>query len=171
MIISRERLLQEARQLNYKPELYEKTLQLLVVLKNIVNMPYLRDRLVLKGGTALNLFHCDQPPRLSVDIDLNYIGQTNREKMLEEKPKINTALNSICEQLQLEPDRQPTQYAGGKTIWRYNSALSQKGNLELDLNYMYRQPLWETEWKISKLSAEHNVTSLLLISMNLLQEN
>ena len=33
-----------------------------------------KNRLVLKGGTALNLFFFDLP-RLSVDIDLNYVGK------------------------------------------------------------------------------------------------
>jgi hypothetical protein len=37
--------------------------------------------MVLKGGTALNLFVLDVP-RLSVDIDLNYIGAADRETML-----------------------------------------------------------------------------------------
>ncbi|MCG2795115.1 MAG: nucleotidyl transferase AbiEii/AbiGii toxin family protein [Actinomycetia bacterium] len=36
-------------------------------------------KLVLKGGTALNLFYLDMP-RLSVDIDLNYIGAAGRER-------------------------------------------------------------------------------------------
>ena len=35
--------------------------------------PFLGRRMALKGGTALNLFVLDFP-RLSVDIDLNYIG-------------------------------------------------------------------------------------------------
>jgi predicted nucleotidyltransferase component of viral defense system len=97
MMMSKETLLREARRLQYKPELYEKTLQLLTVLKNISELPYLKERFVLKGGTALNLFHCDQPPRLSVDIDLNYIGQVDRSKMLKEKPNILASLNSICQ--------------------------------------------------------------------------
>ena len=37
-------------------------------------VPYLSDRLALKGGTAINLFCTDQFPRLSVDLDFNYIG-------------------------------------------------------------------------------------------------
>ena len=51
-----------------------------------------RDKLVLKGDTALNLFHFDNVPRLSVDIGLNYIGQINRTAMIQERPMINTAI-------------------------------------------------------------------------------
>ena len=43
--------------------------------------PFLKGKLALKGGTALNLFVFDVP-RLSVDIDLNYVGAEERETML-----------------------------------------------------------------------------------------
>ncbi|MDF3048344.1 MAG: hypothetical protein K0R73_1462 [Candidatus Midichloriaceae bacterium] len=32
-------------------------------------------------------------------------------------------------------------------VWRYESALGQKGNLKIDLNYMYRQPLLNIQWR------------------------
>jgi hypothetical protein len=48
--------------------------------------PFLKQRIVLKGGTALNAFVLHLP-RLSVDIDLNYIGSSDREVMLAERPK------------------------------------------------------------------------------------
>jgi len=44
-----------------------------------------------KDGTALNLFHFDVP-RLSVDIDLNYVGAIDRDTMLAEKPKAEQAV-------------------------------------------------------------------------------
>jgi predicted nucleotidyltransferase component of viral defense system len=47
---------------------------------------FLRERLVLKGGTAINLFYLELA-RLSVDIDLNYIGQLDREEMQRERPE------------------------------------------------------------------------------------
>ena len=48
----------------------EKVLRLLAILKTFFSHPVLKDKYVLKGGTALNLFYFDLP-RLSVDIDLN----------------------------------------------------------------------------------------------------
>jgi len=48
--------------------------------------PFLNTRLVLKGGTAINLFYLDLA-RLSVDIDLSYIGQIERGPMLDEKSR------------------------------------------------------------------------------------
>ena len=72
--------------------------------------------MVLKGGTALNLFHFDVVPRLSVDLDLNYIGSIDREKMLEERPFLTDAIQKILKQNQFECHRAPTHYAGGKLV-------------------------------------------------------
>ena len=57
--------------------------------------PSLKGRWVLKGGTALNLFVL-RHPRLSVDIDLNYIGALEREEMLEERPRIDVFENWVA---------------------------------------------------------------------------
>lgn len=131
--------------------------RLLSVLAQFVAVPYLRDRLVLKGGTALNLFHFDAIPRLSVDIDLNYIGQLNRVEMLRERPIINDAIQKVLLQNQFELSRNPGHHAGGKMVWRYPSLLGQMGNLEIDINYMYRQPLWPIQWLPSKLDTRESI--------------
>lgn len=55
----------------------EKVLRLLDLLQEIARDPDLSERLVLKGGTALNVFHLGLD-RLSVDIDLNCIGALDR---------------------------------------------------------------------------------------------
>jgi predicted nucleotidyltransferase component of viral defense system len=51
----------------------EKVLRLRELLNEFHKHPFLRGKLVLKGGTALNLFYLGLA-RLSVDIDLNYIA-------------------------------------------------------------------------------------------------
>jgi len=73
MRISQERLAVEAQETGFRPEILEKVIHLLQLLETIQSHPDLQGHLVLKGGTALNLFLFDVP-RLSVDIDLNYIG-------------------------------------------------------------------------------------------------
>ncbi len=72
MNLSRERLLAEATALSFRPEILEKVARLLSLLEALRRHPRLKGRLALKGGTALNLF-CFDVPRLSVDIDLNYM--------------------------------------------------------------------------------------------------
>ena len=55
----------------------EKLLRLRELLTEFHKHPFLRGKLVLKGGTALNLFYLDLA-RLSVDIDLNYVAHVDR---------------------------------------------------------------------------------------------
>lgn len=148
MKISKEKLQQESANTGFKMEHLEKVHILMDLLSDFVTFPQLKGKFVLKGGTALNLFFFELP-RLSVDIDLNYIGNVDREVMLSERPILQQAITGICERHGLTLDRNPNRHAGGKMIWRYPSALGQMGNLEIDLNFMYRVPLWPIEFKSS----------------------
>jgi len=119
----------------------EKVLRLLDLLNSLRAHPYLRERVVLKGGTALNLFLFDLP-RLSVDIDLNYIGAIDREVMLDERPKVEQAVRAVCERESYTIRRTPTEHAGGKWRLGYRTVDGRPGNLEVDLNFLARLPLW-----------------------------
>ena len=68
-------------------------LRLLELLDEIAPDPVLSRRLALKGGTALNVFYLDLD-RLSVDIDLNYVGALDLAAMERERP--GSMLRSIA---------------------------------------------------------------------------
>src|SRR5262245_31995956 len=125
MNISKEHLFNLARDLNYDPFTLEKVILLLDLLKQISEHHYLQDKLVLKGGTALNLFHFNLP-RLSVDIDLNYIGQVKRDEMKSERAQVEQALIAICERENYSIRRIPSEHAGGKLVVGYKSALGNR---------------------------------------------
>ena len=140
MKLSSDRLLQEANATGFRPESLEKVLRLIGLLNAIFRHPDLASRLVLKGGTALNLFLFDLP-RLSVDIDLNYIGSADLKIMEEERPWLETRLRAVFEGDDFSVRRAPTEHAGGKWMLRYLGAQGQGGNLEVDLNWIHRVPL------------------------------
>jgi predicted nucleotidyltransferase component of viral defense system len=141
MKVSRERLIGECQATGFRPEVLEKVIHLLNLLEGFNRHPFLKGRLALKGGTALNLFLFDVP-RLSVDIDLNYIGAADRDMMMAERPKVEQAIQAVCSREGMNITRVPTDHAGGKWRLRYESALGVGGNLEVDLNFMFRVPLW-----------------------------
>jgi predicted nucleotidyltransferase component of viral defense system len=141
MQTSERELMREAKETRFRPEIMEKVWHLMAILDGISVHPFLKERLVLKGGTALNLFFFDLP-RLSVDIDLNYIGQLDRQEMLLERPEVEKALEAIFQREGLSIRRIPEKHAGGKWQLRYASVLGGNGNLEVDLNYMFRLPLF-----------------------------
>lgn len=134
-------LQREAAATGFRTEALEKVIRLLEVLDGVRSHPFLKSRMVLKGGTALNLFVLDVP-RLSVDIDLNYIGAADRETMLAERPKVEQALQAVFGRLGLQVKRVPSDHAGGKWRLSYSSVDGRSGTLEVDVNFMLRTPLW-----------------------------
>ena len=141
MRISPESLVAEAGATGFRADVLEKAAHLLGLLKAIRSHPLLGGKLALKGGTALNLFVFNVP-RLSVDIDLNYVGAQDREAMLQERPRIEGAMQAVFSREDFEVRRMPEEHAGGKWSLRYATASGQSGGIDVDLNYMYRVPLW-----------------------------
>ncbi len=141
-------LMLEANRTGFSANIIEKVLHLIQLLNEIFDHSYLKDRLVLKGGTALNLFYFDLP-RLSVDIDLNYVGSLDKDVMLIERKEIELNLLKLCRRLGYSVKRSATEHAGGKWRFGYPSSINQSGNIEVDISYMYRVNLWPIQYKNS----------------------
>jgi predicted nucleotidyltransferase component of viral defense system len=144
VIFPSSEVLQAAEATGFRADMVEKVLHLLNLLNTLNAHPFLKGKWVLKGGTALNMFMLDLP-RLSVDIDLNYIGALDREEMLSERPKIEQAAQAVFSREGFSTKRVPDEHAGGKWRLSYRSFTGQSGNLEVDMNFMFRQPLWDIQ--------------------------
>lgn len=141
MTLSLSDLQRLAGETGFRSETLEKVLLLLDLLDAIGGHPYAGPRVALKGGTAINLFVLDTP-RLSVDIDLNYVGALERAAMEAERPRVDQGLHAACGRCGFTVKRIPAEHAGGKWRLSYTGAAGQTGTLELDVNYMLRSPLW-----------------------------
>ncbi len=130
-----------AAETGFRPEIVEKVLRLRGILVRLDRHELTRGAWLLKGGTALNLLHLDVP-RLSVDIDLNYVGAQDVEGMRRARPEFERALTACCEREGCAVRRAPTEHAGGKLRLRYSSVLGGSQNLEVDVSYVARVPLW-----------------------------
>ena len=142
MKLSVSEILPVADSTGFRTEMLEKVIHLINLLNALNSHPFLKRKWVLKGGTALNMFIFNLP-RLSVDIDLNYIGALNREEMLKERQGIDQALKAVFSREGFAVRRVPVEHAGGKWRLNYQSFTGQSGNLEVDVNFMFRQPLWD----------------------------
>ncbi len=76
----------------YRPEILEKVYVLIDLLRDLMSVEVLNESLVLKGGTAMNIFCTDTLPRLSVDLDFNYIRSLSRDEMLLDRKRIEESL-------------------------------------------------------------------------------
>lgn len=142
MKASRQQIVEYAKQANFRPEIVEKVVHLIELLGALDSHQDLRGMWVLKGGTALNLFWY-QLPRLSVDIDLNMVGIADLAELTEAKPRLLAAAKAVFSRAGYTIAHEPTQHAGGKWVLRYPGAFTQNSNLEVDMNFQLRVPLWQ----------------------------
>lgn len=136
-----EEIQETAATFGFRPDSLEKVFRLLSLLETLRSNTFLRPRVALKGGTALNLFLFDVP-RLSVDIDLNYVGSGDRDTMLADRPKVEQAIAAVCAREGLTVKRVPSDHAGGKWRLSFVNTAGSSDQLEVDLNFMLRVPLW-----------------------------
>jgi predicted nucleotidyltransferase component of viral defense system len=141
---SREYLGQRSANTGFRPDTLEKVLRLLRLLDQMTRHPFLGSRLLLKGGTALNLFYA-AAPRLSVDLDFNYIGSVARDEMLRERPEVERAVTQMVmgDDYRVQSGRE--EHAGRKLYLTYASAFGSPDLIEVDLNYLFRVPLIDPE--------------------------
>lgn len=140
-MFSKEYLQKLSQQTGFLPEGLQKQMTLLDLLREISRHPLLQTKFALKGGTALNLFWFPLP-RLSVDIDLNYIASADRETMIHDRPVLEKELKKLIESRSIAVQFAPAdEHAGAKWRLRAPSAFGGNFTLELDLNYMMRIPV------------------------------
>jgi len=130
-----------AGETGFLPGTIEKVVRLMSLFDGFNAHPFLRSRLALKGGTAINLFS-DNVPRLSVDIDLNYIRSPHLEGMRAERPQLEQAIQDVCRREDIAVRHVPVGHAGGKWRLAYSDSEGNPGSLELDINFLLRTPLW-----------------------------
>ena len=133
----------EAKKYNFVANTYEKVIRLTEILNFIQNTPVLHDNLALKGGTAINLTVYNLP-RLSVDIDLDFTKNLNREEMLKMREVItNTLLGYMIKNgYHLDPhSRQHHALDGFK--FNYINAAGGNDVIKIEINYMLRCHIFE----------------------------
>jgi predicted nucleotidyltransferase component of viral defense system len=161
-MMSPEQLQRAAAESGFQLETYEKVHVLVRLLESVRAHPFLGSRMALKGGTALNLFVLGLP-RLSVDIDLNYVGAADRETMLADRPRVEQALGQVAGRMGLTVKRVPNEHAGGKWRLTYTTAFGRPGTIEVDMNFMLRTPLWPTATRDSHSIGGEKATTVVVL--------
>jgi len=164
-MLSKADLDREAASTGFRSEVLEKVVRLIELLEGLRSHPFLKKRIVLKGGTALNLFVFDVP-RLSVDVVLNYIGTADRETTLAERPRVEQAIEAVCSRLSIRIKHVPGEHAGGKWRLSYTTVTERPGGLELDVNFMLRTPLWPPIPTNSKRVGSFGVTAVPMLDVH-----
>ena len=148
----------------YREEIVEKVLYLQAILRQLAHHPDLAGAWALKGGTALNLFLLDVP-RLSVDIDINYVGHGELEAMQSARPAFEAAVVACCEREDCTVRRMPAEHAGGKLRLRYTAAGGGTGSLEVDVNFLLRRPVLGLEHRAPRFPPDAGAETIPLLAL------
>ena len=122
---------------HFPPENLEKVLRLREMLIEFHKHSVLNGKLVLKGGTALNLFYLNLA-RLSVDIDLNYIGNIDREATLKERPQIVKAVEQISGGLGYKLQNGVDDYALREWYLNFANHAGRPDRIQVEINFLMR---------------------------------
>lgn len=116
----------------------EKVIRLSDILDFISQDSLLSEKLVLKGGTAINLT-VFQMPRLSVDIDLDYDDDCSREEMLAGRKAVSSILLAYMEnQGYVLTSDSKSPHSLDSWVFNYINAAGNRDNIKIEINYSMR---------------------------------
>ena len=118
----------------------EKVIRLLDILAFInSDLDSYHEKLVLKGGTAINLMITNLA-RLSVDIDLDYIGSLDKEKMSVDRDAIVSALDNFMskEGYAVSPEKSRGSVILASRVYSYTNAFGNRDNIKVEINFIDR---------------------------------
>lgn len=98
------------------------------------------DELLLRGGTALNLLHLELP-RLSVDIDLDFVASADAEQAQRRRPELLAELEALARAAGYEVAQERASYAMAHLRLPYFDADGRPTLLKFDINLLDRVPV------------------------------
>src|SRR5665647_1548321 len=158
----------KAEELGFVRDTLEKVTRIADILEYLNTNPILKDSLALKGGTAINLTIFNLP-RLSVDIDLDYLITNSREEMLESRQVLNSAIDRyMLSQGYIMNPKTKNPHSLDSWVYDYIGASGNRDNIKIEINYSLRSHILEAEERpiiTEHFSSEHKVKSLAPIEI------
>jgi len=127
-----------ARESNFRPSPLETVFRLTQLLGRISER--FGDELLLRGGTALNLLHLELP-RLSVDIDLDFVGAADAEQAQQRRPELLAEIEALARAAGYEVAQERASYAMAHLRLPYLDADGRPALLKFDVNFLDRVPV------------------------------
>jgi predicted nucleotidyltransferase component of viral defense system len=128
----------QAQQLGFITAPFEKMSRLTDVLRFINDTNELKDTLALKGGTAINLTLFNLP-RLSVDIDLDFTKNLNKDEMQIKRKKINELLELfMAAGGYAKKGKSKHTHSLDSYIYSYTNIAGNLDNIKVEINYSLR---------------------------------
>ncbi len=137
MEFSRQYLTRLAQESNFIKDTLEKVLRLSEILKFLNSDVVFKDKLALKGGTAINLTAVELP-RLSVDIDLDFTVNVGKEELPEIKEKFKKRLTDYMWQEGYSLADSRDHFALTSFLFNYINNAGNRDNIKVEINFLDR---------------------------------
>jgi predicted nucleotidyltransferase component of viral defense system len=142
---NRSELSNTARQYGFLCDTFEKVLRLKEVLVYFNKQEYLREHLLLKGGTAINLTIFDLP-RLSVDIDMDFTPNATKENMLIARKNITRIIGKYMESEGYNlSSASRFHHSLDAFHYQYKNAAKNLDMIKIEINYSLRAHIFKAE--------------------------
>lgn len=146
MNYSRQYLASLAADTNFIKDTLEKVLRLAEILKFLNTDVVFKNKLALKGGTAINLTAIELP-RLSVDIDLDLAINVKKEELPDLKEKFKTRLTDYMWQEGYSLADTRDHFALTSFVFNYVNTAGNRDNIKVEINFLDRCHVFPLETK------------------------
>jgi len=131
-----------ANQYGFVRDTFEKVIRLTDILRYVNKDVFLREHLVLKGGTAINLAIMNLP-RLSVDIDFDYTPNDSRETMLSNRNQITSVIKEYMQnEGYILSTETKNRFSLDSFIFKYINAGGNPDLIKIEINYSLRSHIF-----------------------------
>lgn len=160
--LTSENIRKTAKATGFIKDNVEKVMRLIDILETIFLTKW-KDKFVLKGGTAINMFYMGMP-RLSVDIDLDYIGKS-KEEMLADKEAIATYLkNSLYQKYYSFSNANKSYYGLDSYVLQYLNNAGNKDVIKIEINYLDRTHIFPVNQKNVNVLGYKGTTKISILN-------
>lgn len=133
----KKQIQQIAAEHSYTATNVEKVVRLCLILEDLNLFDEFAGKLLLKGGTAINLIAFEKLPRLSVDLDLDFAYNLPKEETNLERERISKALSSYSEDMGYKISDRSNLVLYSKSL-QYTTTTGSLDKIKLDINYHSR---------------------------------
>ena len=147
--LSADSVFQRAKRTGFIKDNLEKVMRLIDVLEAVFATKW-EEKLALKGGTAINMFYMNMP-RLSIDIDLDYVGE-NKEEMLANKEELRIFLERFLFAKGYSLTKGSKYHFGlDSYVFQYLNNAGNKDIIKIEINFLDRCHIFPFDKKLIRV--------------------
>lgn len=137
-----------ARKYGFNRDTFEKVVRLRMILEFMNAQECMREHLLLKGGTAINLTVFNLP-RLSVDIDLDFVPNLMRDETAKERERLTEILKGyMSEQGYFLSEASRFSHSLDAFHYNYVNAAGNRDMIKIEINYSLRTHVFPSEDRV-----------------------